>query len=158
MKPRPQPTYWTVIDTAPTGHTILLLDAAQAYRRELERQSRSLSADVGLLLPRLRDLEFTRILLVALAEATPVHEAAALQEDLRRASIEPYAWIVNQSLLPLEVRDPLLAAGCSQGARVALFRGSARAARETDLCPPLECIIRCRGPSDGFGLARCSMK
>lgn len=61
-------------------------------------------------MPRLRDPDFTKILLVTLPEATPVHEAAALQADLRRAEIEPHAWIVNQSLAGADTREPLLAA------------------------------------------------
>ena len=60
------------------------------------------------LLPRLRDPDFTRVLIVTLPEATPVHEAAQLQRDLRRAGIEPYAWVINQSLSPLSVTDPVL--------------------------------------------------
>lgn len=100
-----------VLDTAPTGHTLLLLDATQSYHRELGRQTRSSrqSEDVEKLLPRLRDPSFTRILLVALAESTPVHEAAALQTDLRRAEIEPYGWIINQSLSASKTNEPLLA-------------------------------------------------
>ena len=100
---------FVVLDTAPTGHTLLLLDASEAYQRELERQARSSQPESVLkLLERLRDPAFTRILLVTLPEATPVHEAAALQEDLRRASIEPFAWIINQSLLGSGTCDPLL--------------------------------------------------
>jgi arsenite-transporting ATPase len=106
-----------VVDTAPTGHTILLLDAAQAYHREVQRQARNVSDEVLNLLPRLRDPGFTRIVLVTLAEATPVHEAAALQADLRRAGIEPFAWVVNQSLAPLAVTDPLLVARRGQEGR-----------------------------------------
>ena len=64
--------------------------------------------EVKRLLPRLRDPEFTRVILVTLAEATPVHEAAALQRDLERAAIQPFAWVVNQSLTPLAVTDPVL--------------------------------------------------
>jgi arsenite-transporting ATPase len=60
------------------------------------------------LLPRLRDPEFTRVLLVTLSEATPVHEAQALQADLERAGITPFAWVVNQSLTTVETRDPVL--------------------------------------------------
>jgi arsenite-transporting ATPase len=97
-----------VIDTAPTGHTLLLLDAAEAYHREVLRASGSAPEEVRRLLPRLRDPSFTRILLVTLPEATPVHEAAALQRDLSRAEIRPFAWIVNQSLVPLAVTDPIL--------------------------------------------------
>jgi len=100
---------FVVLDTAPTGHTLLLLDASEAYQRELERQARSTQPEEVLkLLERLRDPEYTRIILVTLPEATPVHEAAALQDDLRRARIEPFAWVINQSLLNSGSCDPLL--------------------------------------------------
>jgi arsenite-transporting ATPase len=100
---------YVVLDTAPTGHTLLLLDATQAYHRELGRQARaSVPEDVRELLPRLRDPTFTRVLLVTLPEATPVHEAAALQADLRRAGIEPFGWIINQSFALTPTSDPLL--------------------------------------------------
>ncbi len=100
---------FVVLDTAPTGHTLLLLDASEAYNRELQRQSRSSQPEAVLrLLERLRNPAFTRILLVTLPEATPVHEAAELQEDLRRAHIEPFAWVINQSLLHSGSCDPLL--------------------------------------------------
>jgi len=100
---------FVILDTAPTGHTLLLLDTTEAYHRELGRQSRdSIPEDVRTLLPRLRDPAFTRVLLVTLPEATPVHEAAELQGDLRRAGIEPFGWIVNQCLTSLDSSDPVL--------------------------------------------------
>jgi len=99
---------FVVLDTAPTGHTILLLDSALAYHREVTRQAQQMPESVKNLLPRLRDPNFTRVLIVTLPAATPVHEAAQLQKDLRRAEIEPFAWVINESLLPLAVTDPIL--------------------------------------------------
>jgi arsenite/tail-anchored protein-transporting ATPase len=89
---------FVVLDTAPTGHTLLLLDASEAYHREVLRGKGELPSYVTQLLPKLRDPAFTRVLLITLPEATPVHEAQRLQEDLRRAQIEPTGWVLNQSL------------------------------------------------------------
>ena len=99
---------FVVIDTAPTGHTLLLLDAGNAYHRDVERNLSSIPDSVRRLLPQLQDPGFTRILIVALPGATPVHEASRLQNDLLRAGITPFGWVINQCLGGTLTRDPLL--------------------------------------------------
>jgi len=99
---------FVVLDTAPTGHTILLLDAAESYHREVLRTQTEMPESVKALLPRLRDPAFTHAIIVTLAEATPVHEAERLQKDLVRAGIKPFAWVINQSLLASGTAHPLL--------------------------------------------------
>jgi arsenite-transporting ATPase len=95
-----------VMDTAPTGHTLLLLDATGAYHQELIRKFGHKVVATPLM--RLRDPHYTRVLLVTLPELTPVLEAQHLQADLRRAGIEPWAWVINSSLLAAGPTDPLL--------------------------------------------------
>jgi arsenite-transporting ATPase len=97
-----------VMDTAPTGHTLLLLDATGAYHREVTRNAGEMSSHIVTPMMRLKDQNYTKALLVTLPETTPVLEAAQLQADLRRAGIEPYAWIINNSLAATGAADPLL--------------------------------------------------
>ncbi len=103
---------FVVLDTAPTGHSLLLMDATGAYHRQTMK-SLGPTIDPGRVttpLMRLQDPALTRVIVVTLPETTPVSQAAALQEDLRRARIEPFAWVVNRSLAGSGTRDPLLSA------------------------------------------------
>lgn len=121
---------FVVLDTAPTGHTLLLLDATEAYHREIGRKANEVPKEVRELLPRLRNPDWTRVLIVTLPEPTPVHEAATLQDDLRRANIEPFAWVVNQSFATCGSHDPILSAR-AQGEAAFLGEICARHARRT---------------------------
>jgi arsenite-transporting ATPase len=96
------------MDTAPTGHTLLLLDATGAYHREVARMLDPKGAHYTTPMMQLQDSKQTKVLLVTLAETTPVLEAANLQEDLRRAEIEPWAWVVNNSILAAKPKSSFL--------------------------------------------------
>ena len=96
------------MDTAPTGHTLLLLDATGAYHREIARQMSGKGLHYTTPMMQLQDAKQTKVLIVTLAETTPVLEAANLQADLRRAGIEPWAWIINNSVAAVQSSSPLL--------------------------------------------------
>ena len=99
---------FVIMDTAPTGHTLLLLDATGAYHREFTRQAgQSTLHDVTPLM-QMQDPKQTKVIIVTLPETTPVLEAVSLQKELRRASIEPWAWIINNSVAAAATHSPLL--------------------------------------------------
>lgn len=97
-----------VMDTAPTGHTLLLLDATGSYHRDIERQMGKTNKYFRTPMMQLQDPKQTKVLLITLAETTPVLEASNLQADLRRAGIEPWAWVINNSVAASNPRSPLL--------------------------------------------------
>lgn len=102
-----------VIDTAPTGHTLLLLDATQSYHKEVKRTQGDIPESVKKLLPRLRNADETSVVIVTLAETTPVYEAMRLEEDLRRAEIATKWWVINSSLYATDTTNVLLKAKAS---------------------------------------------
>lgn len=120
---------FVVMDTAPTGHTLLLMDAAGSYHREIARNMPS-GASFTTPMMRLRDPDYTKVLLVTLPETTPVLEAGLLADDLERAGIRPWGWVINQSLAAALTRSPLLRhrAAREQGPIDAVRRRAARLA------------------------------
>ncbi len=99
-----------VIDTVPTGHTLLLLDSTQSYHKEVERTQGDINPAVQSLLPRLRNPKETEVVIVTLPKITPVFEAQRLQEDLARAGIQSNWWVVNSSILLTDTNSPFLKA------------------------------------------------
>lgn len=102
-----------VIDTAPTGHTLLLLDSTQSYHKEVQRTMGDTPESVKKLLPKLRDAEQTEVIIVTLAETTPVFEAMRLEEDLHRAGIHSKWWVINSSLYATDTKNQMLRAKAS---------------------------------------------
>lgn len=116
---------FVVLDTAPTGHSLLLMDATGAYHRQMTQQYEGSANAKHIITPlmRLQDADMTHVVIVTLPEVTPVSQAAALQDDLRRARIEPWAWVINKSVAATGTSDPLLQARLAgeqqQAARIA---------------------------------------
>ena len=102
-----------LIDTAPTGHTLLLLDSTQSYNQEIKRSQGDIPESAKKLLPRLRNTDETEVIIVTLAEATPVYEAMRLEEDLKRAKIAAKWWVINSSLYNTGTTNQMLSAKAS---------------------------------------------
>jgi arsenite-transporting ATPase len=102
-----------VVDTAPTGHTLLLLDSTQSYNKEIKRSQGDVPESVRKLLPRLKNADETEVVIITLAEATPVYEATRLEEDLKRAKIATKWWVINSSMHATRTTNKLLSAKAS---------------------------------------------
>lgn len=126
---------YVVLDTAPTGHSLLLMDTTGAYHRQMLREyGDKTNAHLVTPLMRLQDPQHTQIILVTLPEVTPVSQASALQDDLRRAHIEPYAWVINKSIAASGTTDPMLGARRTGEARQ-LARIAAGLSKKTFVVP-----------------------
>jgi arsenite-transporting ATPase len=131
---------FVVLDTAPTGHSLLLMDATGAYHRQMTQQYQTKAggsaSGLHIVTPlmRLQDASITRVVIVTLPEITPVTQAAALQDDLRRAHIEPWAWVINKSIAASGTTDPLLQARL-QGERTQTQRIADGLAKRTFVLP-----------------------
>ena len=129
-------TAFVVLDTAPTGHSLLLMDATGAYHRQMTQQYEGSANAKHIITPlmRLQDADMTHVVIVTLPEVTPVSQAAALQDDLRRARIEPWAWVINKSVAATGTSDPLLQARL-EGARQQTARIANGLARRAYVLP-----------------------
>ena len=127
---------FVVLDTAPTGHSLLLMDATGAYHRQMTQQYEGSANAKHIITPlmRLQDADMTHVVIVTLPEVTPVSQAAALQDDLRRARIEPWAWVINKSVAATGTSDPLLQARL-EGARQQTARIANGLARRAYVLP-----------------------
>jgi arsenite-transporting ATPase len=132
---------FVVLDTAPTGHSLLLMDATGAYHRQMTQQYEtkadgSSASGLHIVTPlmRLQDGSITHVVIVTLPETTPVTQAAALQDDLRRAHIEPWAWVINKSIAASGTSDPLLRARL-EGERIQTQRIADGLAKRTFVLP-----------------------
>jgi arsenite-transporting ATPase len=102
---------FVIMDTAPTGHSLLLMDSAGAYHRQMMQTVPQVTGTrIITPLMRIQDPQYTQVIIVTLPETTPVSQAEALQDDLRRARVEPYAWVMNRSLAAAGSADPVLRA------------------------------------------------
>lgn len=102
-----------VIDTAPTGHTLLLLESTESYNKEISRSEGEIPQSVIKLLPTLKNENDTEVIVVTLAETTPVYEAMRLKTDLDRANIYSKWWIINSSLYATNTKNNVLKAKAS---------------------------------------------
>ena len=85
-------------------------NAAESCRQVVTLDGKVPGLHVSRIDPKVETQRYIDKIMAAKPPNLDAQEQALMQEDLRRASVEPYAWVLNKSVLGAGTHDPLLAA------------------------------------------------